>query len=395
MPRRRVLISAYACGPIDESEAGAGWAFAVGAAAHHDVWVVTRTRFREAISAALAADPVLSSRMNLVYVDLSPAVLRWKRRGADVYWYYALWQRRLARTAQQLHAEVGFDVAHHVTFANDWLPCGLQRLRGVPLVWGPVGGATYLPLRMARWVGLRGFVGEMGRSILTRFARRVWGDPMARRAALVVAQNAEVAHRFRYARRVLVEPNAALEPTLEAPSPPRQDGKRAVFVGRLVPWKGGRLAIRAMTEPALAGWTLEVYGTGRDAQHLAALASRIGVGERVIFKGHQPRSAVLAAYRGADALLFPSLHDSAGWAVGEASAAGCPVVCLDKGGPPLLAGPNGYVVSIGQNVVADLAAALVRAGRAGGTPYPRWSSQRLATLVRDWYTDATATPRPG
>src|SRR4051794_24051671 len=45
--RLRVLISAYAFGPSDESEASAGWRFALAAAVDHDVWVLTRRRFRD------------------------------------------------------------------------------------------------------------------------------------------------------------------------------------------------------------------------------------------------------------------------------------------------------------------------------------------------------------
>ena len=40
----------------------------------------------------------------------------------------------------------------------------------------------------------------------------------------------------------------------------------------------------------------------------------------------------------ADVLLFPSLREEAGWVVVEALAAGIPVICLDRGGPPVLAG---------------------------------------------------------
>jgi glycosyltransferase involved in cell wall biosynthesis len=38
----------------------------------------------------------------------------------------------------------------------------------------------------------------------------------------------------------------------------------------------------------------------------------------------------------ADVLLFPSMHEDAGWVVAEAGASGLPVVALDRGGPPLL-----------------------------------------------------------
>jgi glycosyltransferase involved in cell wall biosynthesis len=43
----------------------------------------------------------------------------------------------------------------------------------------------------------------------------------------------------------------------------------------------------------------------------------------------------------ADVLLFPSFHDSGGWVVAEALRVGCPVLCLDLGGPPNLVGATG------------------------------------------------------
>ncbi len=67
--RLKVLISAYAFGPCDESEASAGWAFAVAAAANHDVWVITRLRFRPEIEQALAADPELAAHLRVQYLD--------------------------------------------------------------------------------------------------------------------------------------------------------------------------------------------------------------------------------------------------------------------------------------------------------------------------------------
>jgi glycosyltransferase involved in cell wall biosynthesis len=102
---------------------------------------------------------------------------------------------------------------------------------------------------------------------------------------------------------------------------------------------------------------------------------------------------VLAAISDADAMLFPSLHDSAGWAAAEASAAGLPVVCLDIGGPPLLAGPNARVVAAGPRVVADLAAALARSLDAPTEPYLRWTPERLADVTAQWYTRAEASRR--
>lgn len=395
--RRRVVMSAYACGPGPGygSEPGAGWAFARAAARSHDVVVLTRERFRDAISAELEADPELAAHLHPVYVSLDERLERRKRRGFDVYWYYALWQREAASIIRGLHQEKPFDIGHHVTFASDWLPCGLVDVPGIPMVWGPVGGSTTTPPPLRRWIGRRASLGESARSLLSAAARGRWGDRAARRARVVVAMNDDVARRFASARRVVVEPNCAIE--IPGSIVRREPGdapetRTAVFVGRLVGWKGERLAAAALAHPAAEGWTLDVYGEGSEEPTLRADLAELGIASRVRLLGQQPRETVLQAIADADAMLFPSMHDSAGWVVAEAVSLGCPVVCLDVGGPPIIVGDRGSAVSpYADDVVADLAMALgAVAGRYA--PTDRWAPDRLPDLVDAWYADAVAQP---
>lgn len=390
--RLRVLISAYACGPVSEPEASAGWQVATAAARTHDVWVITRPRFREAIEAALSTDPALRGRLHVAYLDLPPGVVRRKRRGVDLYWYYPLWQRALGRRARSLHDVVRFDVAHHVTFANDWMPCGLTALRGVPLVWGPVGGSSTLPIpRLSRWLGVRGTLTELVRSLTTTLFRRLWATPIAKRASLIVAQNPDVARMFRPLNdAVVVEPNACLE-DLPARVASSVQPRHAVFAGRLLAWKGAAIAIEALARPQAADWTLTIFGDGYERRRLERLRSRLGLDDRVVFAGHRPRAEVLDAIARAAAFVFPSMHDQAGWVAAEASSMGCPVVCLPLGGPPLLAGDNAYIADLGGDLPGAVAHQLVAAAAAGGRPHDRWSADRLPDLVDGWYRRVSST----
>jgi glycosyltransferase involved in cell wall biosynthesis len=117
----------------------------------------------------------------------------------------------------------------------------------------------------------------------------------------------------------------------------------ALYAGRLLPWKGVSLAIRAV---ALAeGWRLVVCGDGEDAKRLRTLARRLEIEERVSFRGWVSRSDLQDEMQAARVLLYPSLHDDAGWVVAEAMASGLPVICLDRGGPPTIAGPAALSIS--------------------------------------------------
>lgn len=393
---RRVLMSAYACGPDMGPEASAGWAFAVAAAQRHTVHVITRPRFADAIRAALDADPALSARLRVHFYD-PPRAVAWKRRAWDLYWFYPLWQRGAGRLARELHGAEHFDVAHHITFANDWMPAGITSLREVPIVWGPVGGSSTLPIRrLARWLGVRGTVTELARAVITRPLRALGGDPTARRARLVVAQNPQVEAHFRaLGATTVVEPNASLS---DVPARSAHiDDRVAMFAGRLVAWKGAALAIDALVRPELDGWRLHIFGSGHQQRRLERMVARRGLSERVRFFGEVPRDILLGHMSRATVFLFPSMHDQAGWVAAEASSIGCPVVCLPLGGPPLLAEPNAHIASLEGDIPRNVARAVLRAAAAGGVPTQRWTPDRLPAEVTRWYAmvaDPTGNPRP-
>ena len=147
LPRRRarlrtmrVLMSAYACEPLQGSEPAVGWHWALEAThAGHEVWVVTRTNNRAAIESAL--DPGVYPNLHFEYIDL-PRPFQWlKHRLGHIglLAYYYAWQILLAAHTRHLHRRSRFDLAHHVTFVNDTLPSGLAVLN-IPFVWGPIGG---------------------------------------------------------------------------------------------------------------------------------------------------------------------------------------------------------------------------------------------------------------
>jgi glycosyltransferase involved in cell wall biosynthesis len=394
----RVLVSAYACEPGSGSEPGAGWEWARAASIDHDVWLLTRHNSRPAIDRALRQEPSL--HLHPVYVDLPPAILRLKRRRADIYWYYLLWQVVAWRRARRLQRDVGLDIVHHVTLAADWMPAGLALLGNVPLIWGPVGGSTGTPWRLWRWLGLRGCASELARETATRLGRCLFGRPMARRATVVLAQNHDVAHQFRRLARTVVEPHTAVRISgapesraLRGSAGPSQR-RRAVFLGRLIPWKGPRLAIAALARSPAAQWSLDIYGEGYERASLERLARRLGVDRRIAFRGQRPRAEVLEALNSADALLFPSMHDSAPFAVAEALASGCPVACLDRGGPAVLVqAGDGVKVPADRAAVQELAYALASLD-SRIPPVGRWSAERLPGFLRILYKEAVAAGRP-
>jgi glycosyltransferase involved in cell wall biosynthesis len=110
--------------------------------------------------------------------------------------------------------------------------------------------------------------------------------------------------------------------------------RRLLYVGRLSALKGVDVAIAALAHLP-RGTTLEVVGDGAPAyrSELQRLARRLGVDERVRFRGPQAPSEVAAAYGTADAVLFPARWEEPwGLVPLEAMARGTPVVATGTGG---------------------------------------------------------------
>lgn len=384
----KVAISAYACEPGVGSEPQAGWAFVKAASINHEVWLFTRRN-----NAAALAEPIrrVGENLHVIYLDLPARSRRWKRGQRGIHVYYALWQRLLAREVLHVHREVGFDVLHHLTFASDWLPVGLTSVEDVPLIWGPVGGTTGTPWTLWRWLGIRGILEESLRTVVSAGGRRMFGEPVAARARLVVANNGDVERRFSSYGPTEIEPHVAIDPDkiraqrAEQASRPE---KTAVYAGRLAAWKGVHLAVDAMARPESANWSLDIYGDGKERSALKRRVRNRGLRGRVRLLGARPRREVLDALSTADAFLFPSFHDSAPWAVAEAVTAGCPVVCLDRGGPAVLVDQsNGIRVPVAADADRALAEALCSlTGRSD--PTNRWSFQRLPEIVDRWYLES-------
>lgn len=111
---------------------------------------------------------------------------------------------------------------------------------------------------------------------------------------------------------------------------------------------------------------------------------RLELGSRVCFHGQIRRGELLLRIAGADAMLFPSLLDSAPSAVGEALQAGIPVVCVDQSGVAYLARQSGLEPV---PVERDVPAALARALQQVSPPLAstRWDAGRLPALLCEWY----------
>ncbi len=125
-----------------------------------------------------------------------------------------------------------------------------------------------------------------------------------------------------------------------------------LFVGRIQPLKGARLAVRTLAALKDPRAVLLIVGGPSGASGAAELdavhriARELGVLDQVRFVPPQPHERLATFYRAADVCLVPSRTESFGLVALEAAACGTPVVAANVGGLRSLVvdGSTGYLI---------------------------------------------------
>jgi D-inositol-3-phosphate glycosyltransferase len=130
------------------------------------------------------------------------------------------------------------------------------------------------------------------------------------------------------------------------------DGPALLFVGRIQPLKGARLAVRTLAALHDPRAVLLIVGGpsgpngAAELDELHRIARSLGVLDQVRFVPAQPHERLAAFYRAVDVCLVPSRTESFGLVALEAAASGTPVVAANVGGLRSLVddGATGYLI---------------------------------------------------
>lgn len=396
--RARVLISAYACvaNPGHRLPGGGdymAWSIIQRLGQWCDVWVITHDQNRTAIEEQLRHEPLASVKFH--FVGLPRWMDPFMRAMGSLHIYAYLWQWAAYFAARRLHRQIQFDVAHQLTYENDWMASIIGALLPVSYVRGPCGGAHRIPGPFLRQFAPRARWAERVRSFGQWVFRH---DPFfvisQSRAKVIMACNKEaeqgVARRWRHKVRMMPI-NAISADELAPPHPhTREDKFRVLSAGRLVPLKGFDLALRAFKIFAdkcpCADFT--IVGEGPELQALQELIRGLGLEGRARIEARLPREQYMATMRNCHVFLFLSLRDGGGQVVIEAMAGGRPIIGLGLGGPALYIN-EGCGIKIPahspEQVVREAAAAMQLLGRDSDLceRLGRGARQRAAE-VYDW-----------
>lgn len=379
----RVLIIAEAANPEWVSVPLVGWSLAKALRTIVDAHIVTHVRNRDAFIGA-----GLVENTDFTAID-SEAVARplWKlgrvlRGGSDKAWTmataisgisyyyfeYLLW-KKFGRDIR--HGR--FDLVHRITPLSPTTPSLLAKKvakAGVPFVIGPLNGGVPWP---------RAFDSE-------RRAEKEWlsyvrntykllpgyrGTLKYASAVIVGSIDTLAQVPKKYHDKCVYIPENAIDPTRfsAASTNDSDDGLRACFVGRLVPYKGPDMALEAALPFLREGkLKLDIIGDGPLMPMLKDMVLKEKLDRAVTLHGWVKHSELQHLMCRSQIFIFPSIREFGGGVVLEAMALGLVPLVVDYAGP-------------GELVTADV-----------GIKIPISSREKIVSALGDQLKEIVSTP---
>ncbi len=242
------------------------------------------------------------------------------------------WTRRAISHARMLSRQRQYDVCH--CWAG-W-PSGIVGYtlrRRVPYI---------VSLRGSDVPGYSRRLRVLDPVVMRHVSRQVWGQATR---VVAVSRNLRSLALQTYPNGVIdVIPNG-VDIHRFVPETVDRGDHRILFVGRLVERKGVHILIEAFRGvlDGVPDATLTIVGDGPERARLEAMASELGVQDRIIFRGHVGGQDMPDAYREGAVMVLPALADAMPNVLLEAMATGLAIVTTPTGGSELVRG-NGAIV---------------------------------------------------
>jgi glycosyltransferase involved in cell wall biosynthesis len=333
----KILVCGYACDPFGGSEPGVGWTAVTRIAKQHEVCVITDIHNKMGWEKGFA-EGIVPENVKVRFLRHKSACSENRLIAHLQSWLnYRDFTKRVLAAAKEWHAEENFDLCHQVTIAGWRMPSPLWQLP-IPFVWGPIGGAGYIPPAFRRMLSPSARLFETLRDLNSWWSSRSRAfQDCIQKTSVVFAANEETETLLRPFRGELplvrlpivsisTEKAAAFQRTATLDS----QGPLLLFAGgNMEGRKGVSIALRALAKAGSRGlrYRYTVAGGGPEIPSLRKLAEELGISEHVDFHPGFKGPDYITALQSHDVYFLPSFRESTPVTLLEAYLAGCfPVV---------------------------------------------------------------------
>lgn len=341
----KIIVNAYACSPNMGSEPGMGWNWCCQLAKYCELHIITEGEFRENIEKVL---PTLPEGKNMqFYYNPVPDFVRkmcWNQGDWRFYKYYKKWQKKTAEIAREICIKEKIDTLHQLNMIGFREPGYLWQVskeKGIPFVWGPIGGIKQFPMAYASRGSLKMKVFLRLKNFLNiwqlKNSKRV--DVAMNQASLLISSipdSYRAIKKYKGKESVLIPETGTFIKKNSISDVKRftNENLTILWVGKFDFRKRLDLAITTLTKVANLKVILKVLGTGSYTQtnEMKSLVQRMGVQDKIQWMGSCPHEQVVNEMQTADLFFFTSVNEDTSTVVLEAISNHLPVLCFDTCG---------------------------------------------------------------
>lgn len=334
----KILYFAFACKPNHGSEPEVGWKTVIELAKlmpNSEITVVTRIENKQSIEIVEHPD-------NLVFIYSTVPYIKsfdyYEKKFVRTYYY--IWMIFAVKKLKKLNLD--FDVIHHITYVNDWMPslAYLLKSKSSKFIWGPIGSNDPIPFKFLS--GNKAKVVELLRRSLQFCFRRI--DPFfyycKRNSDVIMGINSNVKRKLSQPKASFITESAIAINCFDFKSNRQEklsESFTVISIGRLIGIKNFDLTIEAFYEFLKivdfdSNVSLKIVGDGPEKIRLNRIVKKYKIEEHVVFVGKVSMDRVQEELNSSDVFVFPTL-ENAGFVILEAMANKLPVIALDYGGP--------------------------------------------------------------
>lgn len=336
-----ILINAYAVAPNWGSEQGMGWNWIINIAKYCKCYVITEGEWRTEIENTLANMPQ-KSNIKFYYNPVPESVRKmcWNQGDWRFYYYYHKWQKSTLKIAKQICKEHKIDVIHQLNMVGFREPGLLWKIKGIPHVWGPVGGMENIPTSYLKNVSLKQNLFCRLKNIINTLQYKYQSN--VRKAVknndVLISAVKGVVKVFRevYRRDSILINETGCNITANKnhdyyENKAEKKGLDLIWVGKFDFRKQLEIALHTIAKLKRLDVTLHICGTGSEQQinFYKGLCSELGINNKCIWHGKTDNIKVMELMQKADIFFFTSIMDLTSTVTLEAIQNRLPIVCHD------------------------------------------------------------------
>lgn len=339
-----VLINAYAVSPAWGSEPGMGWNWIINIAKHSNVFVITEGEWKDEILEAVEKLPQ-KENIHFYFNPVSNKVRKicWNQGDWRFYWYYRKWQKQTLEIAKNIIANNKIDVMHQLNMIGFREPGYLWKIKGIPLVWGPVGGMSN---------EAKGF--RIGMSFKRRFLsslktfisdNQIKYHPRVRKMVSqsfmfgAVKSVQDKIYRV-YGKNIpLINETGTYLNTTNTSKPLKQSDRfEILWAGRLIPTKRLDIAINTIAQAKNPKIRLTICGVGNleETTKYKAQIAKLGIERQINWLGKVQHDKMADLMGNSDLFFMTSVADATSTVIVEAITAELPILSFNACGFGLL-----------------------------------------------------------